>query len=168
MGCDGRRCLHFSRSAAPTSITTTSPAGVVDVTAIGPEKASAFNSSQLGFAAKGGYRHSSAGLPYRPFGVPIIFRLTNEVPSWYIQLRKEAALKVELTPDAAQWVQAEVAAGRFRTAEDAVRHAVNQTKLIELRGELAAAEAEGGTFTTDDVRRYARDHLDRLKQNLAP
>jgi hypothetical protein len=28
--------------------------------------------------------------------------------------------------------------------------------------ELAAAEAEGGSFTTDDVRRHARDHLDRL------
>lgn len=28
--------------------------------------------------------------------------------------------------------------------------------------ELAAAEAEGSSFTTDDVRRHARDHLDRL------
>jgi hypothetical protein len=77
-------------------------------------------------------------------------------------------MKIELTPDAALWVEAEVAAGRFPTAEDAVRHAVNQAKLIELRGELAAAEAEGGSFSTDDVRRYARDHLDRLKQTPAP
>jgi hypothetical protein len=73
-------------------------------------------------------------------------------------------VKIELTPDAAQWVQAELAAGRFPTAEDAVRHAINQTKLAELRSEIAAAEAEGGSFTSDDVRRYARDHLDRLKQ----
>jgi Arc/MetJ-type ribon-helix-helix transcriptional regulator len=71
-------------------------------------------------------------------------------------------LKVELTPDAAQWVQTELAAGRFATAEDAIRHAVNQAKLIELRAELAAAEAEGGSYTTNDVRRHARDHLDRL------
>src|SRR5271167_665748 len=40
----------------------------------------------------------------------------------------------------------------FATAEDAIRHAVNQPKLIELRAELAAAEAEGGSYTTDDVR----------------
>jgi Arc/MetJ-type ribon-helix-helix transcriptional regulator len=71
-------------------------------------------------------------------------------------------LKVELTPDAAQWVQTELAAGRFATAEDAIRHAVNQAKLIELRAELAAAEAEGGSYTTNDVRRHARGHLDRL------
>jgi len=49
-----------------------------------------------------------------------------------------------------------------RTAEDAVRHAVNQAKLIELRSELAAAEVEGGSFTTEEVRRYARDRLDRM------
>jgi hypothetical protein len=73
-------------------------------------------------------------------------------------------LKVELTPDAAQWVQAELAAGRFRTAEDAIRHAVNQAKLVELRARLAAAEAEGGNYTTDEVRRHARDHLDRLSR----
>ena len=77
-------------------------------------------------------------------------------------------MKVELTPDAAQWVEAELAAGRFPTAEDAIRHAVNQAKLIELRAELAAAEAEGGSFTTDDVRRYARDHLDCLNKTPAP
>ena len=77
-------------------------------------------------------------------------------------------MKVELTPDAAQWVQAELAAGRFPTAEDAIRHAVNQAKLIELRAALATAETEGGSFTTDEVRRYARDHLDRLNQTPVP
>jgi hypothetical protein len=41
---------------------------------------------------------------------------------------KEKALKVELTPDAAQWVQAEIAAGTFPTPEDAVRHAIVQAK----------------------------------------
>jgi Arc/MetJ-type ribon-helix-helix transcriptional regulator len=69
-------------------------------------------------------------------------------------------MKVELTPDTAQWVEAEVAAGRFATAEDAIRHAINQVKLSELRAELADAEAEGGSFSTEDVRRHVRDRLD--------
>jgi Arc/MetJ-type ribon-helix-helix transcriptional regulator len=71
-------------------------------------------------------------------------------------------MKVELTPDAAQWVQAEIAAGTFATPEDAVRHAIQQAKQAALRAALDAAEAEGGSFSTDDVRRYARDHLDKL------
>jgi Arc/MetJ-type ribon-helix-helix transcriptional regulator len=73
-------------------------------------------------------------------------------------------VKVELTPDAAQWVQTELAAGRFPTPEDAIRHAVNQAKLAELRAELDAAEAEGGSYGSDDVRRYVRQHLDELNQ----
>ncbi len=73
-------------------------------------------------------------------------------------------MKVELTPDAAEWVRAEVAAGTFPTPEDAVRHAIRQAKRAALRGALDAAEAEGGCFSTDDVRRYARDHLDTLGQ----
>jgi Arc/MetJ-type ribon-helix-helix transcriptional regulator len=72
-----------------------------------------------------------------------------------------AFMKVELTPDAAQWVEAELAAGRFSTAEDAIRYAVNFAKLSELRAEIEAAEAEGGAFTTDEVRRHVREHLDR-------
>jgi predicted transcriptional regulator len=76
-------------------------------------------------------------------------------------------MKIELTPDAAQWGEAELAAGRFLTAEDAIRHAVNQVKIAELRAVLEAAEAEGGRLTTHDVRQHARDHLDRLKQTLA-
>lgn len=75
-------------------------------------------------------------------------------------------MKVELSPDAAQWVEAELAAGRFATPEDAIRHAVNQAKLTELRADLAAAEAEGGRFTTEEVRAYAREHLDRLNRTL--
>jgi antitoxin ParD1/3/4 len=73
-------------------------------------------------------------------------------------------LKVELTPDAEQWVQAEVAAGTFPTAEDAVRHAIKQAKLIALREKLDAAVAEGGEHTVEDVRQYVRNHLDRLSQ----
>ncbi len=73
-------------------------------------------------------------------------------------------MKVELTPDAEQWVQAELAAGRFATAEDAVRYAINRAQRAELREMLDASEAEGGSLTTDDVRRHVRDHLDRLNQ----
>ncbi len=73
-------------------------------------------------------------------------------------------MKVELTPDAAQWVEAEVAAGRFPTPEDAIRFAVSYAKMAQLRGELEAAEAEGGAFSMDDVRRFARAYLDRTGQ----
>lgn len=66
-------------------------------------------------------------------------------------------MKVELTPDIAQWVEAEVAAGRFPTPEDAVRRAVRELSLNTLRAELEAAEAEGGAFTTEEVRRYVRE-----------
>jgi len=72
-------------------------------------------------------------------------------------------VKVELTPDAAQWVQAEVAAGTFPTPEDAVRYAMQLAKRNALRNALDA-EAEGGTFTTDEVRRHAQEHLDGLGQ----
>ncbi|BBU61328.1 hypothetical protein MSC49_12630 [Methylosinus sp. C49] len=68
-------------------------------------------------------------------------------------------MKVELTPDAAQWVEAALAAGRFASAEEAIRYAVDRIKLSELRAELAAAEAEGGAFDADAVKRFARDRL---------
>jgi len=74
------------------------------------------------------------------------------------------ALKVELTPDAAQWVEAALVSGRFVTAEDAVRYAINRAKRAELREMLEAIEAEGGGYSTEDARRHVRNHLDRLKQ----
>jgi hypothetical protein len=77
---------------------------------------------------------------------------------------EDSTLKVELTPDAAQWVQAEIAAGTFPTPEDAVRHAIQQAKRTALRNALDAAEAEGGSFTTDEVRGYVREQLDMLGQ----
>ena len=73
-------------------------------------------------------------------------------------------MKIELTPDAAQWVEAELASGRFLTAEDAVRYAINQVKIMELRAALEAAEAGGGGFTSDEVRDYIYEHVDRIKQ----
>ena len=73
-------------------------------------------------------------------------------------------MKVELTPDAAQWVAAEIEAGTFPTAEDAVRYAISQAKLIALRNALDAAEAEGGSHTADEALQYVSDHLDNLGQ----
>jgi len=70
-------------------------------------------------------------------------------------------MKIGLTPDAALWVETEVAAGRFLTAEDAVRYAINQVKIMDLRAALEAAEAETGEFTSDEVREYVYEHLDR-------
>jgi len=75
-------------------------------------------------------------------------------------------LKVELTPDAAHWVEAEIAAGTFPTAEDAVRYAINQAKTIALRAKLDTAIAEGGDNSADDVRSYLRQHLD--KRGMTP
>lgn len=73
-------------------------------------------------------------------------------------------MKVELTPDAAQWVEAAVAAGRFATAEDAVRYAINRAKRAELREMLDASEAQGGSHTSADVRQHVRQHLDQRDQ----
>jgi Arc/MetJ-type ribon-helix-helix transcriptional regulator len=73
-------------------------------------------------------------------------------------------MKIELTPDAARWVEMEIASGRFRTAEEAVRYAINQVKIMEIRATLEAAEAEGGEFMSDEVREYAYEYLDRVKQ----
>jgi Arc/MetJ-type ribon-helix-helix transcriptional regulator len=73
-------------------------------------------------------------------------------------------MKIELAPDVAMWVKAEVASGRFLTAEDAVRYAINQVKIMELCTALDAAEAEGGEYTSDEVREYVDEQLDRIEQ----
>ena len=77
-------------------------------------------------------------------------------------------MKVELTPDAAQWVQAELVAGRFATAEEAVRYAINRAKLAELREMLDASESKGGHYTSEDVHRYVGDHLDGNRTSKSP
>jgi Arc/MetJ-type ribon-helix-helix transcriptional regulator len=73
-------------------------------------------------------------------------------------------LKVELTPDAAQWIEAELAAGTFLTPEDAVRFAISQAKTRALRAKLDAAVAEGGDNSVEDMRAFVNRHLDRLNQ----
>jgi Arc/MetJ-type ribon-helix-helix transcriptional regulator len=73
-------------------------------------------------------------------------------------------MKVELTPDAAHWVDAELAAGTFPTAEDAVRYAIIQAKTTALRAKLDAAMKEGGENTAEETRAYVKQQLDRLGQ----
>jgi Arc/MetJ-type ribon-helix-helix transcriptional regulator len=72
-------------------------------------------------------------------------------------------MKVELTSDTTDWVRDVMAAGRFSSAEDAIRYAVDRAKLSELRAELEAAEAEGGAFESNEVKRFALSRLDRDK-----
>lgn len=73
-------------------------------------------------------------------------------------------MKVELTPDAAQWVETELDAGHFPTAEDAVRYAIYHAKISQLRAELEAAESKGGSFTPEEARRMVNERLDSLHQ----
>ena len=73
-------------------------------------------------------------------------------------------MKIELTPDAAHWVEAEMAAGTFLTAEDAVHYAINQAKTSALRAKLDAAVAAAGDNSADEVRDFVRQHLDTLNQ----
>jgi hypothetical protein len=77
-------------------------------------------------------------------------------------------MKIELTPDAAQWVEAEVAAGTFLTPEDAVRHAVCEAKNNALRAKLDAARAEGGENSLEDVQLYVAERLDRVFKSTEP
>ena len=70
-------------------------------------------------------------------------------------------MKIELTPDAELWVEAMIASGRFATAEEVVRFAIESAKRDELRSMLDASEAEGGSFTSEDAREHVRKHLDR-------
>ena len=72
-------------------------------------------------------------------------------------------MNIVLTSDAAQWVEAEAAAGTFPTAKDAVRYAINQAKTNTLRAKLDAAVAEGGNSSADDVRAYVRQGLDERR-----
>jgi Arc/MetJ-type ribon-helix-helix transcriptional regulator len=69
-------------------------------------------------------------------------------------------MNVALTPEAAMWIEAEIAAGAFPSAEDAVEHAINELRIKALRASLDAAEAEGGSYSGEEVMRYVREHLE--------
>ena len=69
-------------------------------------------------------------------------------------------MKIELTPDVADWVEAEVAAGRFLSAEEAVNGAIRQWRAWELRAKLDAAITEGGSHTSREVLDFVGRRLD--------
>lgn len=75
-------------------------------------------------------------------------------------------MKIELTPDSAQWVEAAVASGRFDTPEDAVRYAISNARQSELRKMLAETEAEGGSHSADEARRYVQEHPTSKMQEI--
>ena len=68
-------------------------------------------------------------------------------------------VKVELSPDSATWIKDELAAGHFATAEEAVRHAIEQAKLSALRETIEASIARGGSNTGEEVMAHVRNHL---------
>lgn len=61
-------------------------------------------------------------------------------------------MQIDLTSDSEAWVNGKLAAGQFANAQDAVRHAINQAKLAELRAELAAAVSDPRRYSLDDVK----------------
>ena len=71
-------------------------------------------------------------------------------------------MNIELKPESARWVEAEISSGRFRTAQDAIDHAVALAQLSAIRAEIEAADAEGGEFTSDEVLSYVDHHLDQI------
>jgi Arc/MetJ-type ribon-helix-helix transcriptional regulator len=70
-------------------------------------------------------------------------------------------MNIELTSDAEAWVRRGIAEGRFASPEDAIRYAIDQAILDELRQKLAAAEEEGGEYGLDEVRAFVNEQLAR-------
>jgi hypothetical protein len=62
-------------------------------------------------------------------------------------------MNIELTSDAEAWVRRGIA------PEEAIRFAIDQAKLDELRQKLAAAEEEGGEHSLDEVRAFMHEQL---------
>ncbi len=63
--------------------------------------------------------------------------------------------------------RAEIAAGTFPTAEDAVRYALSELPVNALRATLDAAVAEGESNSTEEVRAHVREHLEKRKPATA-
>ncbi len=72
-------------------------------------------------------------------------------------------MNIELTSDAEAWVRRAIAEGRFASPEDAIRFAIDQAKLDELRQMLAASEEEGGEYSLDEVRAFVHEQLARAE-----
>ncbi len=74
-------------------------------------------------------------------------------------------MNIELKLASARWAEDQVSSGRFRTARDAVDHAVALAQLHEIKAEIEAAEQEGGEYTSDQVLSSVDSHLDGLFLN---
>ena len=72
-------------------------------------------------------------------------------------------MNIELPSDAEAWVRRAIAEGRIASPEDAIRIAIDQAKLDELRQMLAASEEEGGEYTLDEVRAFVHEQLARAE-----
>ena len=68
-------------------------------------------------------------------------------------------MKVELTATAAEWVEAQIAAGHFANAEQAISHAIETAKLSRLRETIEASIARGGDNSADDVLQHVKSQL---------
>ena len=60
-------------------------------------------------------------------------------------------MKVEITGTSEAWIQSEIAAGSFKSPEDAIGYAINQAKLNYLREAIAESLAVGGSNSAEDV-----------------
>ncbi len=72
-------------------------------------------------------------------------------------------MNIELPSDAEAWVRRAIDEGRFASPEDAIRFAIDQAKLDELRQMLAASEEEGGEYTLDEVRAFVHEQRARAE-----
>jgi Arc/MetJ-type ribon-helix-helix transcriptional regulator len=74
-------------------------------------------------------------------------------------------VKIELSSHAEQWVQAEIAAGHFVNAGEAIDHAINKAKLTGLREELIHAAADPQRYTIDEVKNHLAAKRAELEKN---
>lgn len=74
-------------------------------------------------------------------------------------------MKIELTGNYEAWILYEIEAGTFATPEEAVRHAIDETKLAALRKTIAESIAQGGSHSAEDVKAYIKARLDEKSRN---
>lgn len=72
-------------------------------------------------------------------------------------------MKIELTSDATRWVETELAAGHFSTAEEAVHYAINQARLSmllheESYGQFTETEKELSPVGMEKVKEALEDY----------
>ena len=68
-------------------------------------------------------------------------------------------MKVEITGSSEAWIQYEIAAGSFKSPEDAIGFAINQAKLNYLREAIAESLALGGRNSPEEALAKIDAHL---------